>query len=527
MRRVRGWAALLLTGCAARAALPPAPSPVVHVLQSELDSTFAAPEFARAQWGVVVRSLHTGEVLYRRNADRLFMPASNQKLLTGAVALARLGADYRYRTSVVARGALRGDTLDGDLVVIGRGDPSLSQRAAGVPDPLAALRPWADSLRGRGIHTITGRVAGDASYFPGPVLGEGWMWDDLQDSYSAPVGALQFNEGFAVVTITPGALAGDSATVRLEPSGAPLLLFATVTTAPADSNISQIRWTRAFFSDSVPVTGRLSAGRQPMRLEIAVTDPTRYFERALTQALREAGIPVLERAAPPGGSIATLLSGTGSPAPATDTTCAGRDTYGAEPRGPGSDTLFTWLSPPLDSILKLLEKPSQNQIAEALVRTLGTLRQGGTASFDSGRAVLRETLTGWGIPEDAYVFADGSGLSRYNYVAPSVIAQVLVEMARHPRFTAFYDALPIAGVDGTIGARLRGTAAQGNVHAKTGSIANVRSLSGYVTTADGERLVFVLMANHFTTSRRVVERAQDFVVERLANFRRVPPFPAR
>ena len=142
------------------------------------------------------------------------------------------------------------------------------------------------------------------------------------------------------------------------------------------------------------------------------------------------------------------------------------------------------------------------------------------ASFDSGRAVVRETLTGWGIPEDAYVFVDGSGLSRYNYVAPATIVQVLVAMARHPDFTAFYEALPVAGVDGTIMNRMRGTAAQGNVHAKTGSIANARTLSGYVTTADGERLVFSLMANHFTVPSRVVDRVQDAILERLANFRR-------
>jgi D-alanyl-D-alanine carboxypeptidase/D-alanyl-D-alanine-endopeptidase (penicillin-binding protein 4) len=170
-------------------------------------------------------------------------------------------------------------------------------------------------------------------------------------------------------------------------------------------------------------------------------------------------------------------------------------------------------------VLTLLEKPSQNQIAEALLRTLGGVVKN-VASVDSGRAVIKETLTGWGIPEDAYVYIDGSGLSRYNYVAPEAIAQALVSISKSPDFNAFYAALPIAGVDGTIEQRLRGTAAQGNAHAKTGSIANVRSLSGYVTTLDGERLVFVLLCNHFTAGRRVVERVQDHVVERLANFTR-------
>lgn len=498
MRRgARALAAILVAGCAARRPTEPL-SPEVLSLAAELDSAFDGAEFARAQWGVVVQSVTNGQVLYRRNAARLFMPASNQKILTGSVALARLGSDFRWRTTVLAHGTRHGDTLSGDLVVIGRGDPGLSQHANGSGDILAPLRPWADSVRARGIRVVTGRVVGDASYFQGPVLGEGWMWDDLQDSYSAPVGALQFNEGFAVIEIAPGAAAGDTARVRLWPADAPLRLFSQVVTAPRDSNIRDVRYSRAFYTDSVLVAGRLSAGHALVQIEAAVTDPTRYFEDALTQALREGGVTVLGPRVPPAGTITSAAPNAGALA---------------------GDTLFAWQSARLDSVLKLLEKPSQNQIAEALLRTLGGAVKN-VASADSGRVVIKETLTGWGIPEDAYVYVDGSGLSRYNYVAPEAVAQVLVSIARHPDFAAFYDALPVAGVDGNIIDRLRNTAAQGNVHAKTGSIANVRSLSGYVTTADGERLVFVLICNHFTTSRRVVERVQDHVAERLANFTR-------
>jgi D-alanyl-D-alanine carboxypeptidase/D-alanyl-D-alanine-endopeptidase (penicillin-binding protein 4) len=152
------------------------------------------------------------------------------------------------------------------------------------------------------------------------------------------------------------------------------------------------------------------------------------------------------------------------------------------------------------------------------LRTLGTLR--GVASQDSGRAVVHETLRGWGISDDAYVYVDGSGLSRYNYVSPEAVAAVLRAMALHREFRTFYDALPIAGVDGTLEDRMRGTAAVGNAHAKTGSISNTRNVSGYVTTRDGERLIFVLLANHFTAPSAVPARVQDRVIERLANFTR-------
>ncbi|MEK7667753.1 MAG: D-alanyl-D-alanine carboxypeptidase, partial [Gemmatimonadota bacterium] len=190
-RAPRALLALGLAGCAALARTP-TPAPVVSHLAAELDSAFSGPEFTRAMWGVVVQSLANGEVLYRRNAERLFMPASNQKLVTSSAALVRLGADFRFRTAVLARGTRRADTLVGDLVVVGRGDPSLSLHVTGGTDVLASLRPWADSLRARGIRIVTGRVMGDGTWFTDPALGAGWAWDYLSDSYAAPVGALQF-----------------------------------------------------------------------------------------------------------------------------------------------------------------------------------------------------------------------------------------------------------------------------------------------------------------------------------------------
>ena len=455
-------------------------------------------------WGVVVQSLDNGEVLYRRNAERLFMPASNQKLVTSSAALARLGADFRFRTAVLARGTRRADTLAGDLVVVGRGDPTFSLHLTGGTDVLASLRPWADSLRARGIRAITGRVVGDGSWFTDPPLGRGWAWDYLSDSYAAPVGALQFNEGFALLEVTPGDTTGAPARAAFLPSGAPLRLFGSITTAPRDSAINDVEFSRAPFTDSVTASGRVSAGRAPVRLEAAVLDPARYFEAALTQALSEAGVAVLGRSLVPAAPPAAP-----TPAPGAPLTAALA----------ASETLFVWRSPPLRDILPLFLKPSQNQIGETLLRTLGGETRG-QASADSGRAVVREVLQGFGVADDAYVIADGSGLSRYDYVAPETLARILVAMARRPDFDVFYQALPIAGVDGTIANRMRGTAAANNVHAKTGSIANVRSLSGYVTTADGERLVFVMIANHFTVPRRVVEVVQDRVLERLASFSR-------
>jgi len=479
---VAGFAA----GCASAGARPAPLAPETRALAAELDSVFGHPEFARAMWGVHVQSLETGEILYSRNAARWFKPASNLKILTGAAALVTLGADWRYHTPVLARGARTGDTLRGDLVVLGRGDPSLSQPVAGGDDILAALRPWADSVAVRGIRVITGRVVGDASWFPDPFLGEGWMWDDLPYYYDAPVGALMFNESVAEVRLTAGPATGDSVRVAVAPSDAPLRVFAMLTTASADSSV-RIDWTRAPFSDSVPVTGRIPAGRAPLTLTVSVPDPTRYFEAALTQVLRERGITVL-----------------GAAGAAGDT---------------ASDTLFTWQSITLAELLPHFEKPSQNQIGEALLRTIGGVRRG-VASRDSGRAVLGDVLRSFGVPDDAWRIADGSGASHYNYVAPEVLARTLVAVSRRPDADVFINALPIMGVDGTLRSRMRDTPAQGNVHAKTGTISGARSLSGYLTTDSGERLVFVLLANHFPVPLRTVDRAAEHVVERLIHLPR-------
>ena len=478
---------LLLAGCAARGAVRPL-APEVALLPAELDSVFADPAFARASWGVVVQSLDDGQVLYRRNAERLFLPASNLKILTAAAALVRLGADFRYRTAVLARGTRRADTLAGDLVVAGRGDPTLVlDTARGAADPLVTLRPWADSLKARGIRVVLGRVVGGATPFTDPPLGPGWAWDDLDAEYSAPVGALQFNESVAYLIAVPGQAPGEPVRLSLLPRSAPLRVFATATTAVRDSGAAALRWSRAPFTDSVTVSGSLAVGRDTVRLPLSVPDPARYFATSLTEALAGRGLAVA------GESVAVVAL--------------------------APDTLFVWTSPPLSAVLPPFLKPSQNQIGETLLRTLGA-EGAGVGSMDSGRAVVGRVLSDFGVPPDAYVLADGSGLSRYDYVAPEAIAQVLFAMYARPDFRTFYDALPIAGVDGTLATRLRGTAAAGNAHAKTGSLTGVRALSGYVETADGEHLLFVLLANNFTAPQRLVEAAQDLIVERLANFSR-------
>jgi D-alanyl-D-alanine carboxypeptidase/D-alanyl-D-alanine-endopeptidase (penicillin-binding protein 4) len=499
------WGAVLAVaawGCAAGAGAPgPGPAAPLGALRAEMADLFADPAFAHARWGVLVQSAETGEILYRQDAERLFMPASNQKLVTAAVALARLGPGYRFATRVAARGTVRADgTLDGDLVVVGSGDPAISARFAGG-DALAVFRAWADSLRARGITRIAGRVVGDDDRFDDVHLGPGWAWDDLGAAYAAEVGALLFDEGAVRFRIAPGDSVGAPARVEMRPPTRYVEVRADVRTV-ADSTDVPLRAERDPFANRVWLAGGIWIGADSVVRSVAVHDPTAFFVTVLVETLEASGIPV-------------------------DSGPADRDALGAAaPRREELRTLFVHGSPTLAEIVRPFLKESQNAVGEMLLRAVGAAATD-TGSVETGRRVVVETLSRWGIPPAYYVIADGSGLSRYNFLSPEAIVRLLRVMTRRPEFGAFYDALPIAGVDGTLANRMRGTRAEGNARAKTGYISNVRALSGYVTSADGERLVFSFLANNFDAPVPAAEYLQDLAVERLAHFSRTARGPAR
>jgi D-alanyl-D-alanine carboxypeptidase/D-alanyl-D-alanine-endopeptidase (penicillin-binding protein 4) len=434
------------------------------------------------------------ETLYSRNAGKLLMPASNMKIVTGATALALLGAEYRYRTAVVARGPIRDGVLDGDLAVVGRGDPTVSDQMR--QDAMQPLRELADSIVARGVRRVRGKVIATGDAFPDAPLGYGWAWDDLDYPYAAGVDELIFNEGFSRLIVRAAERAREPPTVTTEPARSyPRVRVAATTIAPpppappeTPPDSTRPRPVLTFAADSAPgtvvVSGVIIAGDTAV-LDVAHRDPAGAYLAAFVEALRERGVTVDEAADV-----------------RRDTTWNG-------------DTLAVMISPPLSEILPALEKPSQNQIAETLLKTLA-LERTGVGTADSGRRVVERQLIEWGADSAGFAVRDGSGLSRHNYLAPETIVRVLDAMRRHPAFKTFYDALPIAGVDGTIRARMKETPAEGNVHAKTGTIDKARALSGYVTTADGRLLLFSLVANNFTVRSRDVDRAVDGILARLA-----------
>ena len=434
MRRTLPLLTFVVSACAPAAAPPsPARTPL-ESLRHSIDSLVNDPNFANAQLGLLIVDPKTGDTLYSRNAGKLFMPASNQKIITSAVALTQLGPDYRYHTVIAKRGAFKDSVLNGDLIVIGRGDPTMSDRVYGnAATEMAAI---ADSIRARGIRRVTGSLRQGGNAFPDSIYGYGWEWDDIGGESGAPVDELLYNEGM--------------------------------------------------------VQRAMKVGGRDTVVSIATRTPGYVYLSALYGAMSQRGITV-------DGLVNLTADSLTAP----------------------YDTVYVVTSPPLREILKHFMKPSQNQIGEALLKTLG-LEKTGIGSADAGAEVETTQLRDWGIDSTQVVVYDGSGLSRHDLVSPETIVKVLTAMQKDTAFSVYYDAFPIAGVDGTISSRMKRTPAENNLRGKTGTIEFVRSLSGYVDTADGERLVFSFLSNHFTTPVSEITRAQDAVGALLAGYRSKP-----
>jgi len=488
---------VLLLACHGTPA-PATPSPPavqttdpVGALRERIAQLLDDPSVSMGTWGVEARSLRDGRTLVDLNAHRLLTPASTLKTVTLAVAADQLGWDYTYQTRVVPTGDVENGTLNGDLVIIGSGDPSLDDwdKSASV-----VFRTWADRLRELGITRIAGRIVGDDHVFSDEGFGSGWMWDDMAASYSAPASGLQFNEGAAQVVITPGPAAGAPATLALVPPYANVLLRGGVLTERAGGPTA-ISTQASGRTAAIGIGGTIALDIGKQVRTIAVGNPTQYFVNAVRASLLANGIDVQ--------------------GPAVDA-----DDIPDAPLVNTQAAMLVHRSPTLASLADTLMKLSQNLYAESFLRTLGHARSGkGTA--DAGRAVLRDVLASWDVPTSEMVIADGSGLSRYNMVTAHALVAVLAHVYGDARLRDVYiGTLPVAGRAGTLSARMNGTVAEGQVHAKTGSFTNARSVAGFAQSADGEPLAFAIVANNYGVAPAEVDRVTDAVIVALAQFRR-------
>ncbi|MDT4956009.1 MAG: hypothetical protein QOJ02_4147 [Acidobacteriota bacterium] len=474
-------------------------------LGRKIDKEIDESEFAKARWGVFVMSLRDGRVLYARNGDRDFAPASNMKVYTTAVALDSLGADYRWRTSVYAEAEPdRNGTLAGDLWLYGRGAPDLSS-STGRGESKSSLAQLADELYKRGVRRVRGDVVGDESYFRGDPLGDGWLWNDVQWYFGAEVSALSINDNEIEVTATPSTKTDQTASIKLKPETAYVQIKNDTNTAERGTPAT-IGITRGLSDNNVRVWGDFPLGSRALNARLSVHQPALWAATLLREALKERGITV-EGAA---RAVDAREEGKGKridPARAVELASATGKTLG--------------------EIIRSTNKESINLYAELILRTLGKERGGSAPTADpkkmrtrgddeAGLAVIRQWLEKHGIPTDTLALHDGSGLSRLDLVTPEVTARLLAAMTQTPAAKVYRDSLPIAGRDGTLKFRLRSVGSD-RIAAKTGTLTYINSLSGYATTDDDEPLAFSIICNDETTAESST-RAIDAIALLLTSY---------
>ena len=489
-------AGLLTTPVSAQELKPPA---TLLELRQLLADHVGQPKYAAAMWGAKILSLDTGVTVFEQNPQKLITPASNSKLYTVALALDRLGADYRIKTSLYAKGKpdLAG-TLNGDLIVYGRGDPTINARLNGG-NIYQALEPLVRALTNAGVRSITGDLVGDESYFHGPPFGSGWAWNDLEHSSGAEVSALTINDNTLQAVVKPGARIGAPCRLMLVPATT-WLTFSNRTETVAKGATRKLRFYHPLGQNVIYVAGQVPVDDAGTTSEVTLHNPAGLFASFFKEALARRGITVSGKV-----RTANWLDRQVQP--------LDRDSL---------VELGSVQSPSLRDIAREVQKPSQNLYADLLLAHVGEKSRladspADRTSEELGIRELNKFLAEAGIQRSEVILVEGSGLSRDNLATPNATATLLRFMSRHKCAQAYMDALPVAGVDGTLRNRMKGTPAAGNARAKTGTLRWANCLSGYVTTAAGERLVFSLMVNR-SSEMNLVRDDLDKAVVLLASF---------
>jgi serine-type D-Ala-D-Ala carboxypeptidase/endopeptidase (penicillin-binding protein 4) len=474
------------------------PSTVAE-LQQRLQHHISQPKFDGALWGVKIVSLDNGKTVFEQNPQKLCSPASNCKLYTVALALDRLGADYRIKTSLYAKAQpSKSGKLSGDLIVYGRGDPTINSRLRGR-DIYQALEPLVAALTNAGVKRIAGDLVADESYFRGPPFGSGWVWDDLEYYYGAEISALTINDNVLQASVKPGTCVGAPCGLGLSPATS-WLVFSNRTTTVGAQEKRTIQFYRPLEENVVYALGQMPTGDAGYTNEVTLHNPAGLFGWLFKEALARHGIKVA-------GKVRAV-------------NWLDRQ---AHPMDYGKLVELGYVeSLPMRDIAREVQKPSQNLYTDLLLAHVGEKTRSADSrpdetSEDLGVRALNRFLAEVGIQKGETFFEEGSGLSRDNLACPNATVTLLRFMSHHKCAEDYTASLPIAGVDGTLKNRMKGTPAAGNVRAKTGTLRWANSISGFVTTAAGEHLVFSLMLNRYY-ELRPARGDLDTIVVMLAGF---------
>jgi D-alanyl-D-alanine carboxypeptidase/D-alanyl-D-alanine-endopeptidase (penicillin-binding protein 4) len=441
------------------------------------DVVLGAAPASKGEWGVLIVDAASGETLYELNADKYFVPASNMKLFTTALALAKLGPEYRFHTTLETHASLSHEgTLAGDLFLVGRGDPNLSNRKFpyelkeefdGAPERV--LAELADALVAKGVKEVSGDVIGDDSYFPREIYPDGWEIGDTVWNYGAAISAIAVDDNTVTLTLTPGELPGDPVRAELSPATPDFYVRNDVVTSAAEVK-PDLTLTREPGAKLVVVRGTQPAKSAPRKLVLALHEPAEHAAALLTRLLVERGVKI---------------GGTSRAVHVPETTAV----------DPPRAVLAEHLSIPLGDSVKLVNKISQNLHTEMLLRTAARQSEMWTTPDELAKFPA-DFYAAAGIAPGDVVQTDASGLSRQDLVTPRAIVALLKYAQAQPWFAPYYASLPVAGVDGTLEDRMKNTIAAGRIHAKTGSVEHVRTRSGFAETPAGRRLIFSFLSNN-------------------------------
>lgn len=489
-------------------------------LQNRIAQIARQPALEAGFFAVKIVSLESGAVIFEQDSRKFVRPASNMKIYTVAAAFDKLTPDYRFITSVYAKEKPDDEgKIKGDLIIYGRGDPSIAARF-NDGDYFKGINALADRIAAAGVRRVKGDLVGDESHFDGNPLGSGWAWQDLQWSYGAPVSALTLNDNAIDLTVRPATKAGAPVLVTTGPPAGSFMTIANRATTSARGTQSALRIHRDLGANTLEITGTLPIGDEGYTGSVAIPDPALAFVTMLRDALIKRGVKI-------DGRLRTVNARLGEsivpPSSSTSTADAGK-----MPALPVPVEIASLSSAPFSLIAAHTMKPSQNLYTELILRTLGKMRKSAPppgqtqlasqTDEDAGLAVVRDFLKQAGVSDTQLYLDDGSGLSRSDMIMADATVQLLTFMTKHRYFAQFLDSMPVAGVDGTLRNRMRGTPAERNLRAKTGTLSSVASLGGYVTTASGEKLVFSMMLNNYPDASALRRESIDAIAVLLASF---------
>jgi serine-type D-Ala-D-Ala carboxypeptidase/endopeptidase (penicillin-binding protein 4) len=504
-------------------------------LARQIEAILSQEPLTRAYWGIHIVELETGRVLYSQNADHLFLPASNVKLFTTAAALSLAGPDYHFRTTVEAEGKIDGASrLQGDLVIMGRGDPNISGRVLPyalkterAPPQTQVLEEMANQVAASGLKTVDGDLIGDDTFYAPERYGPGWAQDDVQWIDGAPVSALTFNDNVVFLNIQPGGHEGEKALITFEPETNYYEIDNRVLTTAAGTT-RKIGIHRDAGSKKVVLWGSLPLGDSGIKEALAIDDPAQFTAELFRAMLERRGITIAGKTRARHGEIAQFFEPAPSqPAPGAvppagpsagtlGARCCAQETPAPPSAAPAAVVLAEHISLPLIEDVRVTNKTSQNLHAELALRLVSKLNGSG-GSLEGGAATVKQFLLQAGLKEDEFVLLDGSGLSRRDLVTPVAVVRLLTYAAHQPWGTAFEGTLPVAAVDGSISERFVKSPAAGLIQAKTGTLSHVNALSGYGQTLRGKRFVFSIFCNNHNQPSAKVIAAIDSIVELLVS----------